>query len=286
MKTFTNCVLRFLYLAAAVCILSPNNVSAQKKAVVYLGNPVAYINLMLPSADSLLLVDGTGALFCNKYSAAVDGHDAGKLSNFNENICLMRDGYKLAIELRPLPQQRDTLFLHMWGLRNQTYALQVNFKSIFAMFPVHAMLIDNYLHTETPADLFGNTVYSFAPNVADTNTYLNRFQLVFVRNIVQQNNDVVSVSTTQQLNEAKVVAYPNPVTGSRITLRFHNMPADDYSVKLTSLTGGILSAQNIKHAGGNDEYYLPVNTVIKGVYSITISGKNSGKIIHLPIIVN
>ena len=94
----------------------PGQSKAQKKAIAYLSNPVVYINLMLPSADSLLLVDGTGALYANKFSASVDENDAGKLSNFNENICLFRDGKKLAIETRPIPKQTDTLFIRMWGI--------------------------------------------------------------------------------------------------------------------------------------------------------------------------
>ena len=44
---------------------------------------------------------------------------------------------------------------------------------------------------------------------------------------------------------------------------------------------------NITHSGDNKKYYLPLNSVYtKGIYTITISGKNTEKIIHLPIIVN
>lgn len=289
MKTFTNCVLKLLCLLVIIAwVFMPKNASAQKKALVYLGNPVAYINLMLPSADSLLLVDGTGALYSNRFSAAVDGNDAGKLPNFNENICLFRDGQKLAIETRPIPKQQDTLFVRMWGMYNQTYSLQIYFRSIFAMFPVHALLIDNYLHTQKQIDLFGKTLYSFTPDVADTNSYINRFQIVFSRNNTVQNNDVVSINTAQQLNAGagKVSVYPNPLTGHLLTLQFNSMPGDDYSIKLTNVSGEVLLTKNIKHEGGNNEYYLTVNSVIKGIYTITVSGKNSGKIIHLPIIVN
>src|SRR5690242_12139058 len=109
-KNFTFYALRLLLCMLLVCVFVPQS-KAQKETTAYLLNPVVYVNLMLPSADSLLLVDGTGVLYSNEYSAGVDEYDAGKLSNFNENICFFRDGQKLAIEARPVPKQADSLFI-------------------------------------------------------------------------------------------------------------------------------------------------------------------------------
>ena len=115
MKTLTYYSLRSLC-CLVLCTCLVGHAKSTKEVTAYLQNPVVYINLMLPSGDTLLLVDGTGALYGNKFSAGVDADDAGKLSNMNENICLFRNGQKLAIEARPIPKQTDTLFIRMWGM--------------------------------------------------------------------------------------------------------------------------------------------------------------------------
>jgi hypothetical protein len=263
----------------------PKYAGAQKKAVAHLGNPVVYINLMLPSADSLLLVDGTGCLYDNQFSAGVDYDDAGKLSNMNENICLLRDGEKLAIEARPVPKQNDTLFIHMWGVFRQTYNLQINIKSVLRLLPTHVWLVDNYLHTQTPVSLFGKTLYPFTP-AADTGSYINRFMLVFNRNEKQDNHEL-NTGDIKTLLAGGVTVYPNPVTGNRVWLHFKDMPKGKYSVCLNNLSGEVFARINIMHTGDNKGYYLPLNSVYThGIYNITVSNINSGKTIHLPVIIN
>ncbi len=268
-----------------VCLMVSEKSIAQKKSTAFLNNPVVYINLMLPYENNLLLVDGTGALYSNKFSAKVDEDDAGKLSNRNENICLLRDKQKLAIETRPLPKQTDTLFINMWGLYySKAYSLQISFKAIPLMLPVDAWLIDNYLHKQTAIDLFGKTLYNFSAN-KDSNSYVNRFKIVFIRNY-QKEDEITSINKASTLNVAEVTAYPNPVTGNKLTLRFNDMPKDYYNIKLSGLSGEILSAQNIIHYGGSNEYYLPVNSVYtKGIYTVIISGRDTKKIIHLPVVI-
>ena len=167
-----------LFIDFVFAYLYPNKRKHKKKPSLILPNPVVYVNLMLPSADTLLLVDGTGVLYANKFSAGVDEDDAGKLSNFNENICLFRDGKKLAIETRPVPQQPDTLFICMWGVIRQTYDLQISLRNIPLMLPVNAWLVDNYLHTQTQVNLFSKTLYSFSPGNRSS-SYVNRFIIVF-----------------------------------------------------------------------------------------------------------
>ncbi len=282
-KNFTFYVLRLLLLMLFVCVFVPQ-IKAQKETTAYLLNPVVYVNLMLPWADNLLLVDGTGVLYSNKYSADVDEYDAGKLSNFNENICLFRDGQKLAIEARPIPKQADTLFIHMWGVRQQIYDLQINLRNPLPLLQLQGWLIDNYLHTQTQINLLNKTHYRFTAEV-DTNSYLNRFMIVFERNAREQNS-MVNISNAKQLNIGTVSVYPNPVIGNRLTLQFNNIPKDNYTVRLSSLTGETLAGMNIIHSGDNNTYYLPLNSVYtKGIYTVTISGKNTEKIIHLPIII-
>lgn len=247
--------------------------------------PVIYINLMLPSADSMLLVDGTGAIYGFKFSNLVDEYDAGKLSNFNENISLMRNGQKLAIEARHVPLKTDTLFIHMWGMRHQAYNLQVMLKNITLLLPAKGWLVDSYLHTQTSVNLYDKTLYSFTPN-SDTGSYMNRFMLVFNREI-RQAPGTIGINNIPTLNNSSITIYPNPVTGNHLSLQFRNIIKDSYNIKVNNLSGRIFTNINIEHNGGNNEYYLPINSVYsKGVYSVTIEGKESKKIIHLPLVIN
>lgn len=255
----------------------------QTKPQVFKG-PIVFINLMYPSADSLLLVDGTAAMYANNFSNSVDEYDAGKLSNFNENICLMRDGQKLAIEARKIPVLfNDTLFINMWGMKKQAYALQIVPKNLSLMPVSGAWLHDKYLNKETPLNLFDKTVYGFT-STADTNSYKNRFFIVFDKKTLIAKP--VSLNKQSSVN-GKIAIYPNPLSGSIIKVAFVNMGKDNYSVELSNLSGKILINKNIVHPGGSSEYYINLNNVYSpGIYSIIISGKNAEKAIHLPLIIN
>lgn len=259
-----------------------NSVKAQTLNKIALKQePVIFVNLMLPSADTLLLVDGTAAMYGFRFSNLVDEYDAGKLPNFNENISMLRNGHELAIEARHIPLKTDTLFIRMWSMENQAYNLQVVPKNIPLLLPAKGWLIDNYLHTQTPLNLYNKTLYSFTPN-SDTGSYMNRFMIVFNREI-RQAPGTISINT----NISGIKLYPNPVTGNRISLQFTNMPKDSYNIKVSNVEGRPYANINIEHSGGNNEYYLPVNSVYsKGVYSVTIESKVSKKIIHLPLVVN
>jgi hypothetical protein len=65
------------------------------------------------------------------------------------------------------------------------------------------------------------------------------------------------------------------------------MPKGKYSICLNNLSGEVLAHINIMHSGGDNGYYLPLNSVYtNGIYSITVSNINSGKTIHLPVVIN
>ena len=266
----------FIFLLFVYSCFIQINVNAQTIAAAYHKDPVIFINLMLPSGDSTLLVDGTAAMYDNKFLPSVDQYDANKLNNFLENICLFRDGENLAVEARPFPKQNDTLFINMWGLRRPAYDLQITIQGIPTLLALKAWLVDNYLHTKKLVNFFGKTLYSFLPN-ADSNSYKKRFMLVFS----SEKQDELLVPA------GNIKVFPNPVRGNKIGLQFSNMLKDNYSITLSSLSGEILLKTNIVHNGGNYTYYLPLNSVLaKGINSIVVYGSNAKKTIHLPIILS
>ena len=236
---------------------------------------VVYANLMLPSGDSLILLDGVAAAFGKGYSAGVDGMDAQKQWNVNENIALVRNGSWLAIEFRPVPVLTDTLFYTMY-LNQQPYALKIFMKDVPAGFP-QAWLVDKYLKTTTAFNTAEPLVYNFTPN-SDTNSSRNRFMLVFKRTL-----KATPVATTMSSGgaqaatlEGKVDVFPNPVvTGSKALLKFSSMKAGKYEVSVSSFEGKTLTKMSVQHEGGDYSYSLQLDAGwATGNYLVTIKGEN------------
>lgn len=247
--------------------------------------PVIYTNLLTSSAGSMVLVDGVGTGFSRKFSAAVDYNDAEKLWNFDENLALIRNDKALAIELRPIPVQTDTLFYRMY-LRQQPYTLQIIAQNLPASFPGHAWLVDKYLNTQTEVDLHDTTSYSFTPD-KDTNSYRNRFMLVYNRSKdIVATNEIIEQAAMSTGIEQRAGVYPNPVTGNNFNLVLTALRKDKYIVNIYNNTGNLISTRSIDHESSNGTYNfkLPVNT-ITGNYTIHVVGRRGKVVCSMPLLV-
>ncbi|MBV9960792.1 MAG: T9SS type A sorting domain-containing protein, partial [Parafilimonas sp.] len=259
--------------------------------------PSIYINLMVPQADgSFSLTDGVGAGFDSKYSAEVDEYDAVKLWNFDENITLVRNTRTLAIEFRPKPILTDTLFLRMY-LRQQPYTLQVFSQNLPGNLPARAWIVDKYLNTQTEINLYDTTLYNFSPN-PDTNSYRNRFMLVFNRQMqgnpvpvtkaIDQNNpNVTGEANSLAVTDGDLSLYPNPVSKNRVMLQFKNMMKGSYAITIYSIKGQKLSTRIMQHDGGSAAYPLPLNASwANGMYTVTIINQDSKNETNLKLVIN
>ncbi|HEX5151074.1 MAG TPA: hypothetical protein VFW07_06475 [Parafilimonas sp.] len=175
--------------------VSETNVFGLRARTTY---PAIFANLMTPSGDKLILVDGVGAGFGKRFSANVDKDDATKLWNFNENMALIRNGKALAIEFRPLPDSTDTLFFRLY-LKQQPYVLQLFSANLPANIRGRVWLVDKYLNQQTEINISDTALYSFTPN-SDTNSYRNRFMLVLDRdNQIRQTERVIPVAHMEKI---------------------------------------------------------------------------------------
>jgi hypothetical protein len=135
-------------------------------------------NLLIPTADTVLMADGILVDYDDMYSNAVDYNDALKISNGSENVGLRRDGSMLMIERRSAMSNHDTLYLNISGMRVQ------NYRWIFSGIDIAAAgraayLKDNFLGTTTPLNLAGSTTIDFSVT-GNAPTYANnRFMIVF-----------------------------------------------------------------------------------------------------------
>ena len=169
--------------------------------------PVVYANLLTPLDSALDLIDGVGAGFSNSFSGNIDVKDAAKHWNFNENIALARNNSFLAIELRPLPVETDTLFFKLYLKQQQPYTLQL-FSENKADISMKAWLVDKYFNIQKEVNLSDTSLYSFIPN-SDTNSYRNRFMLVFKAS--GKDSSIFGRPTGRPATLQTFTVFPNPV---------------------------------------------------------------------------
>ena len=215
--------------------------------------PVIYTNLMAKAQtkDSLCATDGIAAAFGKQFSSSVDSVDIPKLWNTGENISLLRNQSHLLIEFRDMPTATDTLFYRLY-LRQQPHALKIFSKNLSGGIASRAWLVDNYLHKETEIDLSDTTIYNFTPNT-DTNSYRNRFMLVFTPSRADRPGMIDSF-----ISRIKTRIYPNPVIGKTFNLVLENAKEGDYTVNIFTTGGKLAATRKISYKAATDTYSISV----------------------------
>jgi len=242
---------------------------------------IIYTNLLLPDTDSNWAVaDGVAAGFDNKYDAGVDNNDAGKLPNVGENMALVRDVKLLSIEFRPMPKATDTLFYNL-SVKQKPYALKLYARNIPANMLAKAWLIDKYLGTQTEINLYDTALYSFTPN-ADTNSYGNRFMLVFSLSHKPGYPPVIDTL----IKRIKARIYPNPVSGRTFKLVLQNAVKGDYTININTMAGRLASTRRISYEYGKDTYTInaPAN-ITAGSYTVQVLNSSGVVVASLPLII-
>jgi hypothetical protein len=137
------------------------------------------IVLKVQQADnSFTPADGVFGLYENAFSTRVSSEDASKLDNFSENLSIVRNGRRLAIEKRPLIDANDTLFLQLQNTTERNYQFFVT-ASDFNAPMLSAFVEDSYTGISTPVSLQGNTTVSFAITADAASANADRFRVVF-----------------------------------------------------------------------------------------------------------
>jgi len=136
------------------------------------------INLSIKQAPSTyILADGVRAKYDVSYNAAVTSEDVAKLTNFGENLSIVRNNSYLAIEKRPVISAYDTIFLKLWNTGVKEYRFTVNPNNFSA--GLNAYLEDAYLNTSTPISLTAATDVDFAITTDAGSQHIDRFRIVF-----------------------------------------------------------------------------------------------------------
>lgn len=155
--------------------------------------PQLLTRLSAITASGPVLVDGARVQFNLAYSNLVDDHDALKLVNGNENLGIMRNGHKLAIERRPMVLDTDTIYLDLTQVRVQAYQFEFVPNRLDGQ-SLTAYLEDRYLKLRTVISLTDTTRISFSVINVPGSYAPGRFIIVFKRSQVVMPETLISIS--------------------------------------------------------------------------------------------
>ena len=112
------------------------------------------------------------------FTNVVDGMDARKMSNFSENLGMIRGTTTLVIERRHTIDFTDTIFYKMWNVQQRPY--QLEFITSNLNHPgLTGYLEDSYLHTSVPINLNGANNINFSVNSDPASSAMYRFRIIF-----------------------------------------------------------------------------------------------------------
>lgn len=245
--------------------------------------PVIYTNLLNDENGNgaWQMVDGVGTGLDKNYFQGIDSKNAKKLWNNFDNMALVRDSERLAIEFRPFPILSDTMFYKMFLYKNHSYALEIFSQNLPANI-LNGWIVDKYLNIKTPINLYDTTLYSFTTTATEL-SYRDRFMLVYKRVFYTKPIPIHlptcssnSGGAKASILNGKIDIYPNPVRGgSKVLLKFINMPANKYELTLSNIEGKVLFTKSIRCDEQSYSYELQLNSLlVAGNYLIKINGSN------------
>jgi hypothetical protein len=148
---------------------SPNNPLAYNKI---------YSRICKQVNTTLEIIDANVTVFDNAFSNAVDGDDAVKMNNSGENLAIKRENKLLVVEGRQAITDKDTIYLEMWNMLNQTYKLEID-ATLMNVNGLTATLIDKYTSINTNLNIGFSNVVTFSCDANAASKVRDRFKIVF-----------------------------------------------------------------------------------------------------------
>ncbi len=163
-------------------------------------------NLYLLQPDnSIILADGVYTEYNNLYHDSVTLEDAGKMTNFLENLGLLRYGKTLAVERRPIININDTLFYKLWRTTKRNYQFQLT-TQLLTNIGLQAFFIDAYLNTSTLLPLEGFIKINFTVNADAASAAVDRFKIIFKRLTIDYSPLPVTFTSVKAYRHSNSVA--------------------------------------------------------------------------------
>jgi hypothetical protein len=196
-------------------------------------------------------------------NSAYDVSDVGKLTNPNETLSFVTDGYSLSSEHRAPIQDKEFLTLKIaQTTANTNYKLKI-FTQGFT-FTGQAFLEDTFLKTSTPIALDGSIFEYEFQITSDPLSSGNRFKINFV----------ASTLGTITPKASSLLIYPNPTTAEKgLNVSFESS-SSGYHYKLFNPAGQLIEADVL--SVNNKLGHIAFNSHLKaGVYYINLYDQNN-----------
>ena len=230
------------------------------------------VNLQVVNGAEKGVLDEVFASYSSSYADAIDNMDALKMPNELENLAIIRNGRDLMVDRRNVLTSSDTLNLKLWNASGSGYMFEFN--PIDLGDAESATLEDKFLHTSTPVSLTEVSQIYFQCNASNPSADENRFTVIIVNK--------KPLGTDMLRNMSSVKAYPNPVTGNTVNLKFENMSSGLYRVDFLNSTGQVIFSKNIQHNGGSVNQELNLGrSVPAGIYQVRVTGKDSHTVLKI-----
>ena len=272
--------------------------------------PTLEINLYARAINgSMFLADGILQNFNNNFNAAVDNMDVRKFMNATDNLAIKNGAYNLIVERRPNICITDTLQLMLTGLRIAPYRFEID-PSVLNFPSVKALLVDNFLRTETSVSLTNVTSISFNITNDPLSRVANRFMIVYrqqdpvrftsVRAVRNTDNSVKMVFNTENENNINNYSIERSIDGivfepiarqmptannfGNPYYNYHDGNANDafnwYRVKANTITGAVIYSIAAKADAAFKKQKSSINVypnpITNGVINIGFQNKAFG----------
>ena len=234
------------------------------------------ITLLKNLSGKMVNMDGAAVCYQTNFSNDIAKEDAEKINNNSECIAINSHAYLYSIEGKPAPLLSDSISLKLYNTTNNAnYQLEVNL-SQFTNLGLQPYLKDRFTKNSTLLTLGALNNYAFI-TTADTNSYNNRFTIIFVAN------------TVLPIHFATIKAYANANTSNTITWLANETTADYYEVEhATDAQNFVIVSKLMANGNGlnNYTYRHNYNSIgnnyyrIKGVNKAGLTKYSSTEIVN------
>ena len=214
--------------------------------------------------DSTEIADGVLATYGKGYRMEPDDQaDMPKLDNLAENIAIQQQESVLTADARPTDKQDRPITLKIWNMEKKNYRFAVQAENHGAK-GLQAFLKDEHLKKRTALDLTGGRTHVDFTITSDTGSSAqNRFSIVF------ESRTAASTQTIEE-SSSKIIIYPNPMQGRRLTIRMQGMPKDRYTMELFNAEGKLVISRQFNHSGTASEMTFDMKSLPAGSYQLSL----------------
>ncbi|BAO56007.1 T9SS type A sorting domain-containing protein [Nonlabens marinus] len=213
---------------------------------------------------NLTAINGTERILVDQLKMNFDGtndktlNDARKLFNIDESISRKYDENTfLSIESRAVPTDQEILELDFRNYQYATYELWVNLENMEA--ETTAILVDQFLNTETTLDSGQNTV-NYTVDTSNESANADRFKLKFDK----------STAGTDEAATISWSVYPNPVSDGHLFVNVPEWNNANIGLKVTNLLGQVVINQTLDLTSSGATV-INTSDIAQGMYVITLS---------------